>query len=153
MTDARPLFQMVPYDEYERIKCKLDITQKECIRIADLYRNNRDAFYVEIDKIMAKIDTNPDYVEVTNNILVANKNLKDENATLKESISRLQEALVTKDNCIDRLTAKVHELEKTIWEIQRIPHTDNSAVIERLTDENARLRECLQYQSVTSHRV
>jgi hypothetical protein len=137
---------MVPYDEYERIKSKLDITQKECIRIADLYRNNRDAFYVEIDKIMAKIDTNPDYVEVTNDILMANKNLKDENATLKENISRLQEALVTKTNCINKLTAKVHELEKNIWDIQRIPHTDNSAVIERLMDENTRLKECLKHK-------
>lgn len=144
---------MVPYEEYERIKCKLDITQKECIRIADLYRDNRDAFYVEIDKIMAKIDTNPDYVEVAKNILAANKNLKDENTALKENISRLQEVLVTKDNCIDRLTAKVHELEKNIWGIQRIPHTDNSAVIERLTEENARLRECLRYKPVTSNGI
>ena len=146
MTDARPLFQMVPYDEYERIKSKLDITQKECIRIADLYRYNRNAFFVEIDKIMAKIDTNPDYVEVTNDILVTNKNLRDENAALKENISRLQEALVTKDNCINKLTAKVHELEKNIWDIQRIPHTDNSVVIERLMDENARLKECLKHK-------
>ena len=143
MTDARPLFQMVPYDEFEQIKNKLNVAQKECIRIADLYRNHRDAFFLEIDKIMAKIDSNPDYKAVANDIVSENKHLKEENATLKECNSKLQESLVKKDECIGRLTNKVHELEKALWDIQRIPHTDNTAVIERLIDENAKLKERL----------
>ena len=39
------------------------------------------------------------------------------------------------DEAIDELKARIHELES-------MPHTDNSAVIERLSNENERLVKC-----------
>lgn len=87
MTDARPLFQMVPYDEYEKIKNKLDAAQKECIRIADLYRRDRDAFNREIDRIMARLDSGQDEAFQYDGVIAS---LLEENERLKTIIKDFQ---------------------------------------------------------------
>lgn len=52
----------------------------------------------------------------------------------------LQDAADTKDACIERMKEKITVLEKNLWDLQRIPHTDNSAVIARLLEENKALK-------------
>lgn len=107
---------MVPYDEYEKIKNKLDVAQKECIRIADLYRRDRDAFNHEIDRIMARLDSGQDeafqYGGVISGLLEENQQLISENAELKEKLTKALQ----------------------------IPHTDNSIVIASMLEENERLK-------------
>ena len=120
MTDARPLFKTVPYDEYEKIKNKLDVAQKECIRIADLYRRDRDAFNHEIDRIMARLDSGQDeafqYGGVISGLLEENQQLISENAELKEKLTKALQ----------------------------IPHTDNSSVIASLLKENEQLKNRIE---------
>ena len=72
------------------------------------------------------------------------KDLRKENGTLKDLNTRLQEALVTKDACIIKLNEKIRNLESKIWELQKIPYTDNSAVISRLTEENEQLKKIVK---------
>lgn len=143
VTNARPLFQTVPYEEYERILAKLDIAQKECMRIADLYRRDRDAFNREIDKIMSKIDSENFSSSVDNFI----QKLQNENATLKNLNAKLQETSVLKDSCIASLREEIRKLNDKVWKLQSIPHTDNSAVIDLLLEENARLKEQLDLKN------
>ena len=72
------------------------------------------------------------------------KDLRKENDTLKDLNARLQESLVTKDACIIKLNEKIRNLESKIWELQKIPYTDNSAVISRLTEENKQLKKIIK---------
>jgi len=72
------------------------------------------------------------------------KDLRKENSTLKDLNARLQESLVAKDACIIKLNEKVRNLESKIWELQKIPYTDNSAVISRLTEENEQLKKLVK---------
>lgn len=72
------------------------------------------------------------------------KDLRKENSTLKDLNARLQESLVTKDACIIKLNEKIRNLESKIWELQKIPYTDNSAVISRLTEENKQLKKIVK---------
>lgn len=72
------------------------------------------------------------------------KDLRKENSTLKDLNARLQESLVTKDACIIKLNEKIRNLESKIWELQKIPYTDNSAVISQLTEENKQLKKIVK---------
>lgn len=72
------------------------------------------------------------------------KDLRKENSTLKDLNARLQKSLVTKDACIIKLNEKIRNLESKIWELQKIPYTDNSAVISRLTEENEQLKKIVK---------
>lgn len=55
-TEATPLYTTVQTIEYETIKRKLDTAQKECIRIAELYKKDRKKFEAEMDRLAAMID-------------------------------------------------------------------------------------------------
>lgn len=55
-TEATPLYTTVPTIEYETMKRKLDTAQKECIRIAELYKKDRKKFEAEMDRLAAMID-------------------------------------------------------------------------------------------------
>lgn len=99
-THASPLYATVPLEEYERLKRKLDETQRETIRIAELYRRDRAAFNKEIDRLMNLIDADPEYTQALGDLAADNARLKDENALLKELNAKLQE----------RVTRLEHEL-------------------------------------------
>ena len=85
--------------------------------------------------------TQPSFGQGLDNLV---KDLRKENGTLKDLNTRLQEALVTKDACIIKLNEKIRNLESKIWELQKIPYTDNSAVISRLTEENEQLKKIVK---------
>lgn len=144
MIDAQPLFHTIPYEDYERLKAKLDATQKECIRIAELYRKDKDLCHKEIEKIMARIDTDPDYPKAINDISAINQELRNENAEIKKQNAWLQESLTLRDNCIKSLTEKNATLEKKLWDLQRSPYIDNSAVTDRLKQIIHNLEEKLK---------
>lgn len=44
------------YKEYDSVKRKLDICQKECIRIAELYKRDKKLFENEIQRIIERIN-------------------------------------------------------------------------------------------------
>ena len=144
MIDAQPLFHTIPYEDYERLKAKLDATQKECIRIAELYRKDKDLCHKEIEKIMARIDTDPDYPEAINDISAINQELRNENAEIRKLNAWLKESLTLRDNCIKSLTEKNATLEKKLWDLQRIPYTGNAAVIGSLQQKIHNLEERLK---------
>lgn len=85
--------------------------------------------------------TQPSFGQGLDNMV---KDLRKENGTLKDLNARLQESLVTKDACIIKLNEKVRNLESKIWELQKVPYTDNSAVISRLTEENEQLKKIVK---------
>lgn len=85
--------------------------------------------------------TQPSFGQGLDNLV---KDLRKENGTLKDLNIRLQESLVTKDACIIKLNEKIRNLESKIWELQKIPYTDNSAVISRLTEENEQLKKIVK---------
>lgn len=85
--------------------------------------------------------TQPSFGQGLDNLV---KDLRKENGTLKDLNARLQESLVTKDACIIKLNEKIRNLESKIWELQKIPYTDNSAVISRLTEENKQLKKIVK---------
>ena len=85
--------------------------------------------------------TQPSFGQGLDNMV---KDLRKENSTLKDLNVRLQESLVTKDACIIKLNEKVRNLESKIWELQKVPYTDNSAVISRLTEENEQLKKIVK---------
>lgn len=73
---------------------------------------------------------------------------KDETDALIKSkdavIKSLQDVAKIKDACIIKLNEKIRNLESKIWELQKIPYTDNSAVISRLTEENEQLKKIVK---------
>lgn len=85
--------------------------------------------------------TQPSFGQGLDNMV---KDLRKENGTLKDLNTKLQESLVTKDACIIKLNEKIRNLESKIWELQKIPYTDNSAVISRLTEENKQLKKIVK---------
>lgn len=90
---------------------------------------------------MAKIDNDPDYAKSVDDITTQNDQLRAENETFKDTIAKLKTALDTKDACIERMQEKIRTLEKEVWDLKNIPHTDNSAVIARLLEENERYKK------------
>lgn len=54
--EISPLYATVPKAEYDAIKRKLDICQKECIRIAELYKRDKKLFENEIQQIIERIN-------------------------------------------------------------------------------------------------
>lgn len=85
--------------------------------------------------------TQPSFGQGLDNLV---KDLRKENGTLKDLNTRLQESLVTKDACIIKLNEKIRNLESKIWELQKVPYTDNSAVISRLVEENEQLKKIVK---------
>lgn len=85
--------------------------------------------------------TQPNFGQGLDNLV---KDLRKENSTIKDLNARLQESLVTKDACIIKLNEKIRNLESKIWELQKVPYTDNSAVISRLTEENKQLKQIVK---------
>lgn len=53
---ATPLYATIPMAEYQALQKKLDICQKECIRIAELYKRDKKLFENEIQKIIERIN-------------------------------------------------------------------------------------------------
>ena len=51
-----PLYATVPKAEYDALKRKLDICQKECIRIAELYQRDQQLFNNKIQRIIRHIN-------------------------------------------------------------------------------------------------
>lgn len=54
--NTSPLYATVPKAEYDALKKKLDICQKECIRIAELYKRDKKLFENEIQQIIERIN-------------------------------------------------------------------------------------------------
>lgn len=54
--ETSPLYATVPKAEYDAIRRKLDICQKECIRIAELYKRDKKLFENEIQQIIERIN-------------------------------------------------------------------------------------------------
>ena len=50
-----PLYATVPKAEYDALKRKLDICQKECIRIAELYQRDKQLFNRKMKRIVNHI--------------------------------------------------------------------------------------------------
>lgn len=85
--------------------------------------------------------TQPSFGRGLNNLV---KDLRKENGTLKDFNAKLQESLATKDACIINLNEKIRTLAGKIWELQKVPFTDNSAVIARLLEENTHLKKIIK---------
>lgn len=51
-----PLYATVPMAEYQALQKKLDICQKECIRIAELYQRDKQLFNNKIQRIIRHIN-------------------------------------------------------------------------------------------------
>ena len=130
MTPTTPLYATILQQDYNRLKDKLDVCQKECIRIAELYRTNRDQCNSEIEKIIARIDSDPDYTKVLGDLAAQNQQLLAENAQLKSRLELTTAALEARDTRIAQLSDKVHELEQSTNTFKTI--TSNPAVIEFL---------------------
>ena len=54
--NTSPLYATVPKAEYDALKKKLDICQKECIRIAELYKRDKQRFGTKIERIIKHIE-------------------------------------------------------------------------------------------------
>lgn len=54
--NTSPLYATVPKAEYDALKKKLDICQKECIRIAELYQRDKQLFNNKIQRIIRHIE-------------------------------------------------------------------------------------------------
>jgi hypothetical protein len=54
--NTSPLYATVPKAEYDALKKKLDICQKECIRIAELYQRDKQLFNSKIQRIIRHIE-------------------------------------------------------------------------------------------------
>lgn len=54
--NTSPLYATVPKAEYDALKKKLDICQKECIRIAELYKRDKQRFCAKIERIIKHIE-------------------------------------------------------------------------------------------------
>lgn len=136
---ALPLYATVLQKDYNRLKERLDVCQKECIRIAELYKRDKAAFLAEIDRLVSRIDNDPDYLGVITDITNANQGLSQENDKLKAHINALEMNIADKESYIIKMQEKLRLLEKEVWDLKNIPHTDNSAVIALLLDENNKL--------------
>lgn len=136
---ALPLYATVLQKDYNRLKERLDVCQKECIRIAELYKRDKAAFLEEIDRLVSRIDNDPDYLGVITDITNANQGLSQENDKLKAHINALEMNIADKESYIIKMQGKLRLLEKEVWDLKNIPHTDNSAVIALLLDENNKL--------------
>lgn len=136
---ALPLYATVLQKDYNRLKERLDVCQKECIRIAELYKRDKAAFLAEIDRLVSRIDNDPDYMGVITDITNANQGLSQENDKLKAHINALEMNIADKESYIIKMQEKLRLLEKEVWDLKNIPHTDNSAVIALLLDENKKL--------------
>lgn len=136
---ALPLYATVLQKDYNRLKERLDVCQKECIRIAELYKRDKTAFLAEIDRLVSRIDNDPDYLGVITDITNANQGLSQENDKLKAHINALEMNIADKESYIIKMQEKLRLLEKEVWDLKNIPHTDNSAVIALLLDENKKL--------------
>lgn len=55
-SNAAPLYATVPMAEYQALQKKLDICQKECIRIAELYQRDKQLFHNKIKRIIRHIN-------------------------------------------------------------------------------------------------
>ena len=53
---ATPLYATIPMAEYQALQKKLDICQKECIRIAELYQRDKQLFNTKIQRIIRHIE-------------------------------------------------------------------------------------------------
>ena len=53
---AAPLYATVPLAEYRALQKKLDICQKECIRIAELYKRDKQLFNTKVKRIIRHIN-------------------------------------------------------------------------------------------------
>ena len=53
---AAPLYATIPMAEYQALQKKLDICQKECIRIAELYKRDRKRFEAKIERMIKRIE-------------------------------------------------------------------------------------------------
>ena len=51
-----PLYATVTMAEYQTLQKKLDICQKECIRIAELYQRDKQLFNKKIQRIIRHIE-------------------------------------------------------------------------------------------------
>lgn len=54
--NTSPLYATVPKTEYDSLKKKLDICQKECIRIAELYKRDRKLFEAKMERMVKRIE-------------------------------------------------------------------------------------------------
>ena len=52
----QPLYATVPLAEYQALQKKLDICQKECIRIAELYQRDKQLFNNKMKRIVRHIN-------------------------------------------------------------------------------------------------
>ena len=114
MTPTTPLYATILQQDYNRLKDKLDVCQKECIRIAELYRTNRDQCNSEIEKIIARIDSDPDYTKVLGDLAAQNQQLLTDNAQLKHRLELVTAALEAKDTRIAQLSDKVDTLKRNM---------------------------------------
>ncbi len=140
---ALPLYATVLQKDYNRLKERLDVCQKECIRIAELYKRDREEFILEIDRLVSRIDGDPSYIDTIDEIIRANEDFSAENDKLKARIRALEYNIAEKDTYIADMQEKVRLLKKEVWELKNIPHTDNSAVIALLLEENKTLKNKL----------
>lgn len=69
--------------------------------------------------------------------------LEKEHNALKEMNARLQEAIVEKDTCIIEKTKELAEIKTKFERLRCIVHTDNSAVIANLLEENKALKRTM----------
>ena len=53
---ATPLYATVPMAEFQALQKKLDICQKECVRIAELYQRDKKLFHNKIKRIIRHIN-------------------------------------------------------------------------------------------------
>ena len=140
---ALPLYATVLQKDYNRLKERLDVCQKECIRIAELYKRDKEEFILEIDRLVSRIDGDPSYIDVVDEITRANEDFSAENDKLKAHISALERNITEKDTYIADMQEEIRLLKKEVWELKNIPHTDNSAVIDLLLEENKTLKNKL----------
>lgn len=148
LSRGTPLYATILQEDYDRLQNKLDVCQKECIRIVELYRKDKNLFEKEIEKIMSTIDNDPDYKQALGDLAISNQRYKDENAALKENVKALTQAIAIRDTRIEEMSEQIHDLKQEIWVLQKIPHTDNSAVIARLQEENDYFRKLLKEKNV-----
>lgn len=98
-THPRPLNVEIPMADFEATKRKLDAAQKECIRIADLYRHDKARLEHELDRLVAMLD----HGEITAQESAQMQTLKAENETLKKMNADLQGRLAAAETKLERI--------------------------------------------------
>lgn len=137
---ARPLYISVLQEDYEALKSKLDTCQKECIRIAELYRHDRDKFDKEIDSILSTLENNSYAIQDSGSEDSLEQELYLTIDKLRARSQALERNLIDKDNYISVLYNEIAALKKEVQNLKSIPHVDNSPVIQYLIQENERLK-------------